>query len=191
MSEFDDGQSNPHTVGRRRVGNPRLRRLLFFVQAQETRMSVLNRFQLIGVAVLVLWSLTAHAVDVTTQPGTDERLRSARQAIEAKDWSSARFHLRAAERSDGRNADVHNLLGYLYRKQPQPDLPKALEHYQTALRLDPAHRGAHEYIGEAYLMLGQPEKAQEHLARLEAICGNRNCEEYVDLARSIQERAKR
>lgn len=32
-------------------------------------------------------------------------------------------------------------------------LDLAFKHYQRALQLDPRHLGAHEYIGEAYLML--------------------------------------
>ena len=37
--------------------------------------------------------------------------------------------------------------------------------YEKALAIDPKHRGAHEYIGEAYLTLGNLPKAKEHLAR--------------------------
>ena len=83
------------------------------------------------------------------------------------------------------NADAHNLLAYSYRKQATPDLPKAFEHYNTAHKLNPSHKGAHEYIGEAYLMDGKPAKAEEHLARLKVICGNAACEEYDDLAKAI------
>jgi tetratricopeptide (TPR) repeat protein len=83
------------------------------------------------------------------------------------------------------NADAHNLLAYSYRKSPSPDLAKAFEHYNIALRLNPRHKGAHEYIGEAYLMDRKPAEAEKHLAELEKICGNRSCEEYADLAKSI------
>ena len=83
------------------------------------------------------------------------------------------------------NADAHNLLAYSYRKQATPDLPKAFEHYNTALKLNPSHKGAHEYIGEAYLMDGKPAKAEERLARLKVICGNAACEEYDNLAKAI------
>ena len=55
----------------------------------------------------------------------------------------------------------------------------------TALKLDPDHNGAHEYIGVAYLKVNQPEKAKEHLAKMETICGKK-CEEYEDLARAIK-----
>ena len=58
-----------------------------------------------------------------------------------------------------------------------------------ALGIDPSHRGAHEYIGEAYIAAGKPEKAKEHLAKLEEICG-KDCEEYGDLARALSSSPK-
>jgi Flp pilus assembly protein TadD len=113
-----------------------------------------------------------------------DHLAAGRKAIEAKDWNRAITELNAAERDDPRNADVHNLLGYSYRKRVNPDLPKAFEHYNTALKIDPNNRGIHEYIGEAYLMDRKPAEAEKHLAELEKICG-RGCEEYGELAKSI------
>lgn len=118
-------------------------------------------------------------------PSTSDRLDNARKAIAAKDWNKAMDELNAAQRSDPRNADVHNLMGYSYRKRANPDLGKAFEHYRTALQINPRHRGAHEYIGEAYLMDKKPAEAEQHLAQLEQICGNKNCEEYQDLAKAI------
>ena len=44
--------------------------------------------------------------------------------------------------------------------------------------------GAHEYVGEAYLMVGQVDKAREQLAILHKLCGTR-CEEYEDLNQAI------
>lgn len=118
-------------------------------------------------------------------PTVNERLSAARKAIDAKDWGRAMAELNTAVRLEPRNADVHNLLGYSYRKRANPDLPKAFEHYQTALKLNPNHKGAHEYIGEAYLMDRKPEQAEKHLALLEKICGNKSCEEYADLAKAL------
>jgi Tfp pilus assembly protein PilF len=117
-------------------------------------------------------------------PTVAERLQSARKALDAKEFSSAMRELNSALREDPRNADIHNLLGYTYRKQPQPNLVKAIDHYQTALKINPNHRGVHEYIGEAYLQDKKLSEAEKHLAELERICG-RNCEEYQDLAKSI------
>jgi Flp pilus assembly protein TadD len=104
------------------------------------------------------------------------------EAIKARDWDRAAYHLEIAARAEPGNADVQNLLGYTFRNQRKFEL--AFTHYAKALKLDPNHRGAHEYIGEAYVMTGNRAKAQEHLVALERICG-KNCEEYQDLARAI------
>jgi Tfp pilus assembly protein PilF len=127
------------------------------------------------------------AADIPTvaAPTTAERMSNARSAIKAQNWRMAQAELNVAVREEPRNADAHNLLAYSYRKQARPDLPKAFEHYNIALKLDPKHRGAHEYIGEAYLMDKKPAEAEQHLAELEKICGNKTCEEYADLARAI------
>ncbi len=121
----------------------------------------------------------AAAADASAQ------LASARTAIEAKDFSRAIRELRSAERIEPRNADVHNLLGFSYRQQSRPDLEAALRHYQTALQIAPNHRGANEYIGEAYLLSGNLAQAEHHLGRLREICGTAGCKEATDLAQSI------
>lgn len=109
-------------------------------------------------------------------------LIQAQEAIKAGDWRNAAHYLGKAEREEPRNASVRNWQGYVARKQGRLD--EAFRHYDIALKLDPDHRGAHEYIGEAYVMAGKPDKAREHLAQLERICG-RNCEQYRDLAVAI------
>ena len=45
---------------------------------------------------------------------------------------------------------------------------------------------AHEYIGEAYLMVGDLASAQKHLEALRKIC-LLPCEEFADLEREIAE----
>ena len=120
-----------------------------------------------------------------SQPTASERLDLAREAIKKQDWKRSLAELNLAAREEPRNADVHNLLGYTYRKQAAPNLAKAFEHYKRALSLNPKHKGAHEYIGEAYLMDKKPQEAEKHLAELEKLCGNRTCEEYADLAQAI------
>ena len=141
------------------------------------------------VVVLVFWAVASmsQAADTPTlsTPTASERLASARQAIERKGWSRAQLDLRSVVRDEPDNADAHNLLAYTYRKQEKPNLSKAFEHYRIALKINPLHKGAHEYIGEAYVMDRKPNLAEKHLADLERICGNKTCEEYVDLAQSI------
>jgi len=132
-----------------------------------------------------------HAADTPgagpAPPTVAERLAKARKSVEAKEWNAAQRELNVALREDPRNADIHNLLGYTWRKRGTPDLAKAFEHYNMALKFDPQHRGAHEYIGEAYLIQKRPAEAERHLAELERICGGRECEEYRDLAKALEE----
>lgn len=120
-----------------------------------------------------------------SSPAPSDPLRAAREAIAAQQWPVALSRLQALQPQMPRNADLHNLLGYVHRKQARPNLDKALEHYRLALEIDPGHRGAHEYIGEAYLMRRQPAQAREHLETLRRLCGGTTCEEYQDLARAI------
>ena len=142
-------------------------------------------------AAALLAAFTAHAADTPgsnpSAPNAAERLANARAALAANDYAKAQRELEAGIRQDRMNADLHNLMGYSYRKRPAPDITKAFEHYYTALRLDPRHKGAHEYIGQAYLMEKRPVQAEQHLAELEKICGNKTCPEYQDLAKAIGE----
>ncbi len=112
----------------------------------------------------------------------DADFAAGKKAVERKDWKGAVESLDKALARLPENADLHNLLGYSYRHLN--DLDNSFKHYKEALRIDPKHRGAHEYIGQAYLKADQPDKAAEHLAELEKLCG-KNCEEYRDLAKAI------
>jgi len=133
---------------------------------------------------LVAAPCPALAVDSDSSPPVSADHAAGKKAIEAKDWNGAIQSLTAAAARDGRNADVQNLLGYAYRNAGQLDA--AFKHYQLALKLDPRHLGAHEYIGEAYLMANNPAKAEEHLAALKRYCPA-TCEEYDDLKKKLDQ----
>ena len=140
-------------------------------------------------AVLLLLS---GALSALADPGADddsgdpEYVRG-RQAIEAKDWQGAVRLLSSAALRDTRNADIQNYLGYAYRNLGEMAL--AFKHYSRALQLNPRHRGAHEYLGEAYLMIKNLAKAEEHLAALQRIC-LLPCAEYGDLEKKLAEYRK-
>ena len=112
----------------------------------------------------------------------DPDYAAGKMAIAAKDWNAAIKALSSAALRDTRNPDIQNYLGYAYRHIGQLEL--AFKHYQRALDLNPRHRGAHEYIGEAYLIVNNLGKADEHLASLQQICLI-PCEEYTDLKNAI------
>ena len=100
------------------------------------------------------------------------------------DWSRSQELLRDALTKDPANADYHSLYAYAIRKGPNPGLDLVFKHYNEALRIDPKHRGAHEYLGEAYLMAGNLAKAKEHLAALDRLCFF-GCEEYSMLKKAV------
>ena len=146
-----------------------------------------TRFTLapIGVAVLLAaMSGLATAVDSDPSPSISSEHAAGKKAIEVRDWNGAIKSLTVAARREGRNADIQNLLGYAYRNAGQLDA--AFKHYNQALQLDPRHLGAHEYIGEAYLIANNPAKAEEHLAQLKRLCPS-VCEEYDDLRKKVEQ----
>ena len=114
----------------------------------------------------------------------DPALEQARAAIDKQDWAGAQGILRDAVARDARNADYHNLYAYSIRKGANPAMDLVFRHYNEALRIDSKHRGAHEYIGEAYLMSGNLPKAKEHLAQLDRLC-TFGCEEYSKLKQAV------
>ncbi len=96
-------------------------------------------------------------------------------------------HLERAARISPNNPDVYNLLGYSHRKLDQ--LEKAFDYYWKALKLDPRHLGANEYIGELYLRTNNIKKAEEHLAVLDDVCLF-GCDEYDELKDAIEKYKK-
>ena len=138
----------------------------------------------LAAALLALASGLAAAIDTDPAPAPSGDYAAGRKAIEARDWNGAIASLTKAAQRDSRNADIQNLLGYAYRNSGQLD--PAFKHYPRALQLDPRHLGAHEYIGEAYLMANDVAKAEEHLAQLKRYCTSAACDPYDDLRKKIE-----
>jgi Flp pilus assembly protein TadD len=107
-----------------------------------------------------------------------------RAAVEAKNWPAALGAFGKVVANEPNNPNGHNMLAYSYRKSGNLDM--AFKHYNEALRIDPKHRAAHEYLGEAYLMANNLAKAEEHLKVLDGLCFF-GCEEYSDLKKAVAE----
>ena len=101
-------------------------------------------------------------------PAKQPELKAARLAIARKDYSLAISELNAVLSKKPEHADAWNLLGYSSRKSG--DFETAETAYKKALEIDPKHTQAMEYMGEMYLTLNQPAKAEELLARLNKLC---------------------
>lgn len=102
--------------------------------------------------------------------------------IKAEEFAAALPILRDLANISPQDADIHNLLGFSYRKTG--DLARAASHYETALTLDPKHKGALEYQGELFLMQGNRAAAEANLAKLKKICWL-GCDALEDLKAAL------
>ncbi|MEH6546218.1 MAG: tetratricopeptide repeat protein [Sneathiella sp.] len=105
-------------------------------------------------------------------------------AIDQQQWAVAIASFTKVTAADPKNADAYNYLGYANRKMKNYD--EAFKNYNMALDINPEHRGANEYIGEAYLQTNNLDMAEKHLAKLDSICFF-GCAEYTMLKRAVEE----
>lgn len=118
---------------------------------------------------------------------SNSRLGPFQELIEGEKYQQAITELDKALVDAPDDADLLNLMAYSNRKLGNFDT--ALDYYLKALKNDPDHRGANEYLGELYLQLDQPEKAEERLAVLDKECFF-GCDEYDDLKQAIEDYRK-
>ncbi|HEV7819843.1 MAG TPA: tetratricopeptide repeat protein [Burkholderiales bacterium] len=136
-------------------------------------------------AAAALTAAAAFAEPFESNPNlsaSDADYAAGKQAMEKKNWSEAAKRFAVALKRNPDSADLQNYLGYTHRNLKQYEL--AFKYYKRAIELEPRHRGAHEYIGEAYLLVNDLPNAEKHLAALRAIC-LLPCEELDDLEREV------
>ena len=97
-------------------------------------------------------------------------------------YSQAFVKLNKAYKSDKKNPDILNYMGFTSRKTD--NFKEAENYYLAGLGLDPKHNGINEYLGELYVQTNRIDKANERLAVLK----NCDCEEYQDLELIIKTR---
>jgi tetratricopeptide (TPR) repeat protein len=102
------------------------------------------------------------------------------EMIERGDFETAINQLHDILDLDPDNPDIMSLLGYSYRKTRNYE--DAQTFYEWALRVEPEHVGANEYLGELYLETNRLDKAVEQLHY--NICRT-NCKEYSKLKEMI------
>jgi len=144
--------------------------------------------RIVAMLLLSLLGAAAAAADSSPSPSVrrDPVLERFDAAKDQQDWVAAAAVMREALGANPNNADYHNLYAYSLRKGGAQDMDQVFKHYNEALRIDPKHRGAHEYLGEAYLMVGNVAKAKEELSTLDKLCFF-PCGEYSDLKKAIAE----
>ena len=102
--------------------------------------------------------------------------------INLGEYDAAIAELRAASTILGPHPDVLTYIGFANRKKNETEA--AFAYYSAALAIAPDHLSANEYLGEYYVELGDLDRAQAQLDKLNALCPF-GCEQSDELARWI------
>ena len=125
-------------------------------------------------------SLYDEAVKLVKRAGKLEKKEKLDKA--KKLYAQAFSKLEKAYKSDKKNPDILNYMGYTSRKIG--DFEQAEKFYLTGLSIKPDHNGINEYLGELYVQTNRIDKANERLDVLK----NCNCDEYKELELIIKTR---
>ena len=149
--------------------------------------------------IILLLFTSFSAIGAGTSSTTDASTETSDQIIKLYELAEKHIYNQSYEKSlkllkkltkredlGKKRADIYNLLGFSYRKLENPDLDKSFAAYMMAIEIDPSHLGAHEYLGELYLMRDQEDKALLMLEKIVQLAGI-NTEEYKDLKNAIDE----
>ena len=140
---------------------------------------------LLATLTLAVPDVRAMGSDPTPAPPantTKQDFDAGKQAIQAGQYDKGIDLMKKVVAADPKNADAYNYLGFANRKKG--DVKAAAVSYETALKLDPNHKGALEYQGELLLKLGKLEDVMKNRAKLQVLCPS-GCAELSELDRAI------
>jgi tetratricopeptide (TPR) repeat protein len=103
--------------------------------------------------------------------------RAARQLILSGSYQAGIAAMHALGHDE--HADVANYIGYANRKMGNYDQSKVW--YEAALKADPNHTRTWSYYGMWQMEQGNRLKAEDYLAKVNALCGNTSCQEFIEL----------
>ena len=118
-------------------------------------------------------TLYEDAVKLVKRAGKLEKKEKTDKA--KKLYAQAFNKLEKAYKSDKKNPDILNYMGFTTRKTG--NFEKAEKFYLEGLSLKPNHNGINEYLGELYVQTNRIDKANERLEVLKSC----NCKEYGEL----------
>ena len=128
-------------------------------------------------------SLYEDAVKLVKRAGKLEKKDKTDKA--KKLYAQAFNKLEKAYKSDKKNPDILNYMGFTTRKTG--NFEKAEKFYLEGLSLKPNHNGINEYLGELYVQTNRIDKANERLEVLKSC----NCKEYGELELIIKTRGSK
>jgi tetratricopeptide (TPR) repeat protein len=114
-----------------------------------------------------------------------EGYRAARDLILAGKYEEGIAAMHALGHDE--HPDVANYIGYSYRKLGDYDQSK--HWYELALVADPRHVRTWSYYGMWQAEQGNRLKAEDFLQKVQLLCGNTSCKEYVELKAVIDGKA--
>jgi tetratricopeptide (TPR) repeat protein len=128
--------------------------------------------RVLAVSLALALATPAHAAGSGKYQRGSRKTPSPLETVEARlaeeQWEEALLLLAPLREERPRDADVWNLTGYASRKLGRID--EARRAYDRALSIEPEHRRAHEYLGELFLQIDDPERARMQLAVLDDLC---------------------
>ena len=128
-------------------------------------------------------SLYEDAVKLVKRAGKLEKKDKTDKA--KKLYAQAFDKLEKAYKSDKKNPDILNYMGFTSRKTG--NFEKAEKFYLEGLSIKPNHNGINEYLGELYVQTNRIDKANERLKVLKSC----NCKEYSELELIIKTRGSK
>ena len=111
--------------------------------------------------------------------------RAAREVILAGDYKAGIAAMHALGHDE--HPDVANYIGYANRKLGNYEQSRVW--YEKALAADSTHVRTWSYYGMWHMEQGNRLKAEDYLAKVNALCGNTSCKEFIELKAVIDGRA--
>ena len=118
-------------------------------------------------------SMYEDAVKLVKRAGKLEKKENTEKARKLYTQAFSKFE--KAYKSDKKNPDILNYLGFTSRKTG--NFEQAEKFYLKGLSIKPNHNGINEYLGELYVQTNRIDKANERLEVLKSC----NCKEYGEL----------
>ncbi len=111
--------------------------------------------------------------------------RAAHEMIQAGQYEAGIAAMHALGRDE--HPDVANYIGYANRKLGNYEQSRTW--YEAALKSDPNHARTWSYYGMWHAEQGNRLKAQDYLVKVNALCGDTSCKEYIELKAVIDGKA--
>ena len=128
-------------------------------------------------------SMYEDAVKLVKRAGKLEKKEKTEKARKLYTQAFSKFE--KAYKSDKKNPDILNYLGFTSRKTG--NFEQAEKFYLKGLSIKPNHNGINEYLGELYVQTNRIDKANERLEVLKSC----NCKEYGELELIIKTRGSK